>query len=141
MSESGSEIAAGDVVVHERTFSATANELFAVIDDSTAHGEMTGAPASLATEPGSRFTTHGGAIEGWLLGREEGTFIAQAWRPADWPPGVYSMVRYDFADVDGGGSQLTLTHSAIPEGAATHLADGWNSMYWTPLEAYLSAAP
>ena len=64
-------------------------------------------------------------------------YLVQAWRPADWPEGVYSIVRYDFAETDG-GTTLSVTHSAIPDGAAEHLAEGWRTMYWGPLATYLA---
>lgn len=137
MSENESEVSAQDIVVQTRSFDAPVSRVFSVIDDSEAHGEMTGAPADLATQRGASFTTHGGAIEGVLLDRVENQYIVQAWRPADWAAGVYSVVRYDFAD-DGQGTQITLTHSAIPDGASSHLADGWNTMYWGPLATYLA---
>ncbi len=137
MSENESELSAHDTVVQTRSFDAPVSTVFSVIADSEAHGEMTGAPADLGTERGASFTTHGGAIEGVLLDRVENEYIVQAWRPADWDAGVYSVVRYDFAE-EGPGTQITLTHSAIPEGASSHLADGWNTMYWGPLASYLA---
>lgn len=137
MSEIESELTTQDSVIQTRSFDAPVSKVFSVIAESKAHGEMTGAPADLATERGGTFTTHGGAIEGILLDQAENEYIVQAWRPADWAAGVYSLVRYDFAD-DGTGTQITLTHSAIPDGASVHLADGWNTMYWGPLAVHLA---
>lgn len=138
MSATESEMTSNDAIVHTRSFDAPVAKVFSVIAESGPHSEMTGAPADLATERGGTFTTHGGGIEGVLLDRAENEYIVQAWRPADWAAGVYSVVRYDFAE-DGAGTEITLTHSAIPEGASVHLADGWNTMYWGPLTAHLAS--
>lgn len=119
------------------TFEAPREAVFEAIADPARHSEVTGAPAELSRDAGDRFTTHGGAIEGWTLDIEPGERIVQAWRPADWDAGVYSVVRYDFAD-EGDGTRITLTHSAVPDGAAPHLEAGWQSMYWEPLAAYLA---
>lgn len=126
-----------DVLVHTKSFDAPVADLYTAIADSAQHSSFTGAPADLPTDSGSAFTTHGGAIEGWVLELVANERIVQAWRPADWPAGVYSLVRYDFAG-EGDGSQITLTHSAIPEGAAEHLAAGWNDRYWAPLADHLA---
>ncbi len=127
-----------DSFVQTNVFSAPRSQVFAAIAESDRHSAVTGAPADLPAEAGAPFTTHGGAIEGRLLDVATGERIVQAWRPADWPAGVYSVVRYDFAD-DGDGTQITLTHSAVPEGAAEHLEAGWQNMYWDPLAAYLAS--
>lgn len=119
------------------TFAAPRAEVFNAIADTDQHGTVTGAPAQIPAAAGEAFTSHGGAIEGWMLDIAAGERIVQAWRPADWPAGVYSVVRYDFAD-EGGDTQVTLTHSSVPEGAASHLEAGWQSMYWEPLAAYLA---
>ena len=125
-----------DIIVQTNTFAAPVEEVYAAIATSEEHAKMIGAPVEISSVPGSAFTTHGGAIEGWILDSAENERIVQAWRPADWPAGVFSLVRYDFA-AEGDETKLTLTHSSIPEGAADHLADGWNGMYWGPLSEYL----
>lgn len=117
-------------------FEAGVDRVFRAIAESDRHTAFTGAPADLASEPGGPFTTHGGAIEGVMLEIVPNERIVQAWRPADWPAGVFSLVRYDFGG-DGDRATITLTHAAIPEGGSEHLADGWNQRYWGPLEAYL----
>ena len=137
MSANESKMTTSDTIVQTRSFDAPVAKVFSVIAESGQHSEMTGAPADLATKRGGTFTTHGGGIEGVLLDRVNNEYIVQAWRPADWDAGVYSVVRYDFAE-DGAGTVITLTHSAIPEGASSHLVDGWNTMYWAPLATHLA---
>jgi len=125
-----------ETITQTNTFNASVSTVFGIIASSSEHSAMTGAPAELSDEPGGSFTTHGGAIEGRLIESLSNERLVQAWRPADWPAGVYSLVRYDFV-ANGDSTDITLTHSAIPEGAAPHLAEGWNTMYWGPLAAHL----
>lgn len=126
-----------NVLVHTNTFDAPVDRVYAALANADEHGAFTGAPATGSAVPGTAFTTHGGAIEGWTLGTQANSYIVQAWRPADWPAGVYSLVRYDLTANDE-STTLTLTHSSMPDGASEHLAQGWNDRYWAPLAAYLA---
>jgi activator of HSP90 ATPase len=118
------------------SFAAPVGTVFAAIADAATHSAFTGAPATVSREVGAAFTTHGGGIEGRLIELVPNERIVQAWRPAGWPAGVYSLVRYEFSG-DSANTIITLTHTGLPDGAAEHIAEGWNNMYWTPLAEYL----
>lgn len=119
-------------------FDAAVDRVYAAIADSREHSAFTGAPAELASHVGGPFTTHGGAIEGRMLEVVPNERIVQAWRSGDWPDGVFSIVRYDFAP-DDDGTRISLEHTGLPEDASAHIADGWRQRYWEPLETYLAA--
>lgn len=126
-----------ETFVQAHTIDASIERVYAAIANADEHAAFTGAPTTGSNEPGTRFTTHGGAIEGWTLEAQTNSYIVQAWRPADWAGGVYSLVRYDFAE-DGNSTVLTLTHSSAPEGTAKQLEQGWNERYWPLLAEYLA---
>jgi activator of HSP90 ATPase len=63
--------------------------------------------------------------------------IVQAWREKDWPAGVYSIVRFEL-NQQGSETRLVFDHTGFPQGAAFHLAPGWWSHYWEPLQKYLA---
>lgn len=113
-------------------------EVYRALAESERHTAFTGAPATIGSAAGEPFSTHGGAIAGWMLELADGERIVQAWRPADWPDGVYSVVRYELADDGEGGTDLVLTHTGLPEDAVDSIAQGWQQRYWEPLAAYLS---
>ena len=94
-------------------------------------------PAQISTEAGGAFSIFGGLIVGRQIELVRGARIVQAWRPAYWDPGVFSMVKFEFKD-DGAGTRLTLDHKAFPNGDEKSLLDGWNKNYWAPLAKYLS---
>ena len=77
-----------------------------------------------------------GKIPGVQVEVVAGERIVQAWRPADWPAGTFSLVAFKF-EPEGEGSRPTLTHDDIPEGEAEVLEQGWQGTYWTPLAARL----
>jgi uncharacterized protein YndB with AHSA1/START domain len=94
-------------------------------------------PAQISTEAGGAFSMFGGIIVGRQIELVPGERIVQAWRPAYWKPGVYSIVKFALAD-DGSGTKLVLDHKAFPEGDAESLLDGWNKNYWEPLAKFLA---
>ena len=81
---------------------------------------------------------HGGRIEGRNIELIPNRRIVQAWRPASWPAGVYSLVRFELA-ARGAGSRLVLDHAGFTEDKWEGLNSGWPKMYWEPLQKYLNA--
>ena len=94
-------------------------------------------PTSISTEPGGTFSTFGGLIVGMQIELVPNERIVQAWRPAYWKPGAYSLVKFALADADS-GTTLTLDHKGFPDGDALSLLDGWNKNYWEPLAKFLA---
>jgi activator of HSP90 ATPase len=94
-------------------------------------------PARISTEPGGRFSIFGGFITGRHVELIPNKRIVQAWRAADWPAGVYSIAKFDLLS-EGAGSNLVFDHTGFPQGAAQHLAQGWQVNYWQPIARFLS---
>jgi uncharacterized protein YndB with AHSA1/START domain len=93
--------------------------------------------AQISAVVGSEFSLFGGYITGRQIELVPNTRIVQAWRTASWEPGIYSIVRFALAP-QGTGTLLTFDHTGFPKGEAEHLAQGWNTNYWQPLEKVLS---
>ena len=93
-------------------------------------------PARIAREPGGEFWLFGGHILGRQIELVRGKRIVQAWRVADWEPGVYSIARFELAP-DGKGTRLTFDHTGFPKGLGAHLEQGWSANYWNPIRRYL----
>jgi activator of HSP90 ATPase len=94
-------------------------------------------PTQISREAGGAFSTFGGLIVGRQIELVPNERIVQAWRPAYWNPGVYSIVKFELAD-SGSVTKLTLDHKGFPEGDALSLLDGWNKNYWQPLAKFLA---
>jgi activator of HSP90 ATPase len=93
-------------------------------------------PAQISPEVGGAFSTFGGLIVGRNIELLRDERIVQAWRPAYWTPGVYSIVKFELAD-SGSGTKLVLDHKGFPDGDGKSLLDGWSKNYWEPLAKYL----
>jgi uncharacterized protein YndB with AHSA1/START domain len=93
-------------------------------------------PSQISPVVGGAFSTFGGLIVGRQIELVPNARIVQAWRPAYWEPGVYSIVKFDLAD-SGSGAKLVLDHRGFPDGDGKSLLDGWNKNYWEPLAKYL----
>jgi uncharacterized protein YndB with AHSA1/START domain len=87
---------------------------------------------------GGAFTLFGGHIVGRQIELVPNQRIVQAWRVADWNPGVYSIAKFEFTE-QGSGTKIVFDHAGFPAGKAEHLAAGWAMNYWEPLHKYLSA--
>src|SRR5882672_1052085 len=88
--------------------------------------------ARISGEAGGAFTIFGGHISGRIVELVPNERVVQAWRPADWAPGVYSIARFELLE-NGAGTRLVFDHTGFPKGQAEHLAAGWKTNYWQPL--------
>ena len=116
---------------------ATPQRIYEILLDSRQFAAFTGMPAEIDPKAGGTFSMFGGHIVGRNVELVSGTRIVQAWRPAHWDPGVYSIVRFELRPQDSGG-KVILDHTGFPEGDYDQLFDGWNGHYWQPLAKYLS---
>ena len=104
--------------------------------DSGQHAAFTGEPATIDRNVGGAVSCYGGKVTGINLDVVKDQRIVQAWRPGNFPEGVFTLVTYALA-ADGAGTKLTFTQQAVPEAAYEHLTKGWEERYWTPLRAFL----
>lgn len=115
---------------------AAPQRIFDVLVDAKEFAAFTGLPADIDPKPGGVFKTFGGLIEGRNVELIPGQRIVQAWRPASWDAGLYSVVHFELKPRDA-ATLLVLDHTGFPEGDYDHLAFGWNTRYWGPLKKYL----
>jgi activator of HSP90 ATPase len=90
----------------------------------------------ISREVGGTFTIFGGHILGRNLELVPHQRIVQAWRVVDWDAGHYSIARFELT-AQGAGTKIVFDHTGFPKGQAEHLANGWKSHYWQPLQEYL----
>ncbi|GAC1623083.1 MAG: hypothetical protein NVS9B13_16540 [Candidatus Acidiferrum sp.] len=94
-------------------------------------------PTEISREVGGAFTIFGGFIVGRQIELIPNERIVQAWRVAEWDPGVYSIVKFELVE-QGSGAKIVFDHTSFPNGKGEHLAAGWKSNYWAPLEKFLA---
>ena len=154
----GALLAADDGISHsaeaihmEPVFSASPNRVYDALTQAAQFDKVVKAsaaaksgmalgnkPTQVSPEPGSAFFLYGGYISGRQIELVPNQRIVQAWRSGSWNPGNYSIAKFELVG-EGAGTKIVFDHLGFPVGQAEHLAAGWKSNYWEPLEKFLTA--
>jgi uncharacterized protein YndB with AHSA1/START domain len=106
--------------------------------DSEQHSAMTGSPAKIDGQVGSKFSTWNNYITGKLITLDLGRRIIMSWRTTEFPRDASdSRVEIHFEAL-GGNTRVTILHTEIPEGQAETYKAGWNEHYFAPMRAHFS---
>ncbi len=122
----------------EIDLNASPQRIYEILLDSKQFSAFSGEPAEISRDAGGAFKMFGGKIEGRNIELVGNQRIVQAWRPAYWEPGVYTLVKFELKG-QGNQTKLVLDHTGFPEGNYGHLYSGWHERYWEPLKKYLAA--
>jgi uncharacterized protein YndB with AHSA1/START domain len=149
-SGTGDISSACEVIHQEVVFKAVRNRVYEALTDAKQFNKVVllsaaiqsgmapaGKPVELSPEAGGAFSAFGGHITGRNVELVPNERIVQAWRAASWGPGQYSIARFEFTE-QGSGTKLVFDHAGFPPGQGAHLAEGWKTNYWEPLEKYLA---
>ena len=120
----------------EVSFGAPPSKVYRALMSSEEHALFTGAPADIKAENGGSFSCYGGRVLGRNVELVPDERIVQAWRPASWPEGVYSIARFEL-QADGDNTRLVFDQAGVPEKEIEHIDAGWHRMYWEPLRKYV----
>ncbi len=122
---------------YELEFKASPQRCYETILDAKQFAAFSGMPATIAPTEGGPFSMFGGQIVGRNVELVPNQRIVQAWRPAHWDAGVYSIVRFEFKTGDA-PANLSFDHIGFSSGEYDHLDWGWKNHYWEPLKKYFS---
>lgn len=128
----------GDPIHQEIDFKATPARIYEALLDAKQFSAFSKDTAEIEPHAGGAFKLFGGRIEGRTVELISNQRIVQAWRPASWPAGVYSIVRFELS-ARGSGARVVLDHAGFSEDKFEGLNDGWPLRYWHPLHKYLNA--
>jgi len=120
----------------EVDFKASPQRIYEALLDYQQFNSFSGLSAEINRQEGGAFSLFGARILGRNVELVPNRRIVQAWRPASWDPGVYSIVKFELKE-QGGHSTIVLDHTGFPEGSFRHLAQGWHERYWEPLRKFL----
>jgi activator of HSP90 ATPase len=146
-----SEISHSAEAIHqEPVFKANPRKIYKVLTDAREFdkvvrqsvamhsGMISGDPhTEISPVAGGEFSLFAGVIMGRQIELIPNQRIVQAWRDADWKPGVYSIAKFELVQ-EGSGTRIIFDHTGFPVGNAEHLAAGWKANYWEPLGKVLS---
>jgi activator of HSP90 ATPase len=142
-SPADNEISRTSESIHQEVvFKASRARVYQALTDAKRFSKVTdfsipGASTTISPEVGGAFSLFGGVISGRHIEMVVNERLVQAWRAAEWAPGVYSIAKFQLNE-SGAGTSLAFDHTGFPQGKAESLADGWKSHYWGPLQKYLS---
>jgi activator of HSP90 ATPase len=140
----------GEVIHQEVVFNASVERVYSALTDAAQFDKVMhlsaamqsgmalgNKPTQISHKAGGTFCVFGGHIVGRQIELVADKRIVQAWRVADWSPGMYSIAKFDLATQDS-QTRLFFDHTGFPEGQGQHLAEGWQANYWEPLRKYLA---
>ncbi|MBI1815621.1 MAG: SRPBCC domain-containing protein [Deltaproteobacteria bacterium] len=117
--------------------SAPAGDLYDAYLDPERHAAITGAPVTIAAEPGAPFRAFNGMLSGRMLHTLPQRLIVQTWRSSQWrEDDVDSILVLTFSP-DGAGGRIDLVHVNVADHDYDGVKHGWEKYYWTPWRAYL----
>lgn len=134
---SATPVKTGTAIHQEEDFNAPPGKIFEILLDAKQFSAFTKDTAEVNANPGASFRLFGGRIEGRNVELVTNQRIVQAWRPASWPAGVYSIVRFELT-IHGSGTRIIFDHTGFPAENWDHLNSGWMRNYWEPLRTYLA---
>jgi uncharacterized protein YndB with AHSA1/START domain len=109
-----------------------------VLSGAVASGKVKAdVPAQIGRDAGAPFAIFGGFVSGRNIELVPDVRLVQAWRPQDWPPGVYSIVKFELVD-QAAATLLVFDQWGFPASDADQLLQGWKMNYWQPMAKVLA---
>lgn len=90
-------------------FAAPPHRVYEALLDEKQFASFTGAPAKIDRREGGASSLFGGAILARNVELVADKRIVQAWRDAEWAPGIHSIVKFELTP-RGAGTHLVLGH-------------------------------
>ncbi len=118
---------------------ASPEKVFRAWLSTEGHSGMTGSPARVEPRVGGAFTAWDGYITGKTTALKPYTRIVQAWRTSEFPDDCADSQIEIVLEAAEAGTQLTLTHTNIPEGQADGYKSGWDESYFQPMKEWFAA--
>ena len=131
-----------ECIHQEVRIKAGRDRVYRALTDAKQFGEVTelsyhAVATEISPEVGGAFSLFGGVIVGRQIEMLPGERLVQAWREQSWEPGAYSIVSFQLLQA-GADTKIVFDHGGFPHGRGEHLAIGWHSHYWQPLQKYLA---
>lgn len=140
----GSKDSAKGITIHQEiSFKVSPRLVYETLLSSEQFSECTkksfdnfsAASANIDPTVGGAFKLFDGVIFGRILELVPDQRIVEAWRVSDWPPGIYSIARFELKP-EGSGTKVIFDHTGFPDGLKAHLTIGWQQHYWDALTKY-----
>ncbi|MGH2648359.1 MAG: SRPBCC domain-containing protein [Ginsengibacter sp.] len=133
-----------EITIHQEiNFKVTPQKIYQILLSSKEFSDCTKksfnafseTSANIDSAVGGTFSLFDGHIIGRILELVPNQRIVEAWRVVDWPPGIYSIVKFELKPQDA-GTHLIFDHIGFPAGLKEHLSIGWQQHYWDAFNNY-----
>lgn len=119
---------------------APAEVLYGMYLDSKKHGEFTGTPVIISTQPGSPFSGFDGALSGTMIAAVPFRLVVQSWRSTRFGEGDPDSTLILAFVPQGAEGRIDLIQLDVPASDYQGVTEGWKKHYWTPWRNYLTKA-
>jgi activator of HSP90 ATPase len=116
----------------EASFPVEPARIYELLTDGARFSSLVGRRGRGGAAEGDWFSLLGDRLEGRQIELARGERIVQAWRLAEWEPGVYSIVRFTLIP-EMSGTRVVIDQAAYPDEFHERLANIWTSLYFQPM--------
>jgi len=129
-------------IVHTVVFkNTTAKDLYDLYMNSKKHSVATGAPATISSKEGGKYSAHNGWITGENIKLVKNQLIVQTWRAQGWSAKDIDSTFIIFLEPKGNNVVLHAIHANVPDKEYDSVNKGWYQHYWDPWKTYLAGKP
>jgi len=129
-------------IIHDIVFkNTTPKDLYDLYMNSKKHTIATGAPATISTREGEKFSAHDAWITGENIKLVKNQLIVQTWRSKNWKAEDADSVFTIYFEPKGNNVVLHAIHANVPDKDYEGMNKGWHQHYWEPWKKYLAGKP
>ena len=126
-------------IIQKIIIPATPEQVYEAFIDPEKHSDFTNTNTTGSQDVGGEVSASDGYIAARNIDLKKGKKIIQEWTTSEWPEGYPpSILELDLKKV-AEGTELTMTHSKVPDEQADDYAEGWMEYYWNPMIEYFQA--
>lgn len=117
---------------------ADPERLFDMYLDPVEHAAFTGAPVTIAPNPGASFRAFNDVLTGTILQVVPKRLIVQSWRSPHWGTADLDSTLVLTFLPEANGCRIELVQINVVDEDFAGVCHGWEKFYWTPWRAYLT---
>jgi activator of HSP90 ATPase len=116
-----------------------AHAIYEAFMNQTQHAELTGAPALIENRIGGLYAAYNEDLVGEFTKLVPDEWIVLLWRSEmpTWPEDHFAVISLELSQ-SYDGTTIEFTASDVPEQCADAIIEGWQDMYWEPLQRKFS---
>jgi uncharacterized protein YndB with AHSA1/START domain len=120
----------------EAVFPGDPERIYELLTDGARFSMLVGRRGRGGSVEGAWFSLLGDRLEGRQIELVRFERVVQAWRFADWTPGVYSIVRFTLQP-EPSGTRVVVYQDGYPADSQELLVRSWRSLYFEPMAQHL----